>query len=41
MVMDITRLAVVIIYQYTQIYKHYVAHSKQYNVMSIISIKNF
>jgi len=41
MVMDITRLTVVIIYQYTQIYKHYVVHSKQYNVMSIISIKNF
>ena len=41
MVMDITRLTVVIIYQYTQIYKHYVVHSKQCNVMSIISIKNF
>ena len=37
---DITRLDVVIIYQYTQTYKHYVLHSKKYNV-SIISIKNF
>ena len=39
--MDITRLTVVIIYEYTQIYKHYVVHNKQYNVMSIRSIKNF
>ena len=39
--MDITRLTVVIIYEYTQIYKNYVVHSKQYNVMSIRSIKNF
>ena len=35
MVMDITRLTVVIIYQYTQTYKHYVEHSKKYNVVSI------
>ena len=33
----ITRLTVVIIYQYTQTYKHYVEHSKKYNV----SIKKF
>ena len=28
MVMDITRLIVVIIYQYTEIYKHYILHMK-------------
>ena len=39
--MDITRLSVVIIYQYIQTYKHYVVNSKKYSVASVISIKNF